>query len=288
VQRDAVRALVDRVRDLPRGGKARGEDERRHERGVPRAEAIEPQLLTEPLRQEACSPLAMDRARGQLVKAVHPQSQERTVMTEASEVADDLERELIGPLQVIESEESRTIDRVRDLLGDLPDQDPAGGKRVVALGATQREQLRAKVAEIVLIHPPGEVIQRSQRHEAVLGREVALRVTEAREDRLANDGLEQPGLADPGLPGQQDQSGAPCLRLRDPPLAEREHVVPADKERALERASGLHVCPSLWLAATVASVERPIDPPLDWLVQRAACADVTSRRGGIGPAAHGN
>ena len=101
--------------------------------------------------------------------------------------------------------------------------------------ALERQQVGAERPERrVLTHRAREVLDRGEGHESVVGGEIPLRHAIARGLGLAQHGVHHPGLADAGLPGQQQEVPAPGRGLDQAPVREREQVVAADEQRTQE------------------------------------------------------
>jgi hypothetical protein len=184
-------------------------------------------------REQPGAPLPVDRAHRQLVEPVSTDEQQRSFAPEPCEVADHLEAELVGPLQVLEGQERRAVDGVHDRLGDLAHKNPARREGVHALAPAHGQQPWTEVTERGVIHRPREVRHGCERDELVLRGEVALGVAEVRDKRLADRGVEKARLADPCLAGEQQEATAACLRLLDSALGEGHQVVATDEQRAL-------------------------------------------------------
>ena len=107
MERDAVRPLVDRGRDVERRRQPGVEDERRDQRRLGRIERGEPNLLGDPLGDQPGPPLTQARAARDVVGAVVAGQQESAVAGPAGELGDDLEAHVVGPLQVLEAEHRR-------------------------------------------------------------------------------------------------------------------------------------------------------------------------------------
>ena len=124
MQRDPVGALEDGADDLPGCGQPGPGDQRDDERRLLARQRVQSELLREPLAAETGAPLAVERARRQLVLAVGGDEQQRPVASEAGEFADHLEAELVGPLEVVELEHGRPVDGVEDHAGHAPHEQP--------------------------------------------------------------------------------------------------------------------------------------------------------------------
>jgi len=240
VERNAIGPLVYRVDDGARSRQAGAEDQRGHESGVVVPEALQADFLGNPLGEQSRAPFAMDRAGGQLVRSVRGEQQQRQPSRGPGKLADDLEAQLVRPLQVLERQDGRPIDRRDDPVGHLVHEDPSRRQGVTALAAGDREDVGAEIPELRVAYRARQVTQGRQRYERVLGRQVGLAMPEPVADRVADCGLDDAGFADSGLAGEQEEGAAARLRLGGSAIDEGEHRVPADEERALELARQGH------------------------------------------------
>ena len=135
------------------------------------------------------------------MEPVGAEQEQRPLAPEARQLADDLEAELVGPLQVLEDEQRRPIDGPDDAVGNLAHENPARPERVPATpAALERKEVGAERPEgRVLADRAGEVLDRGERHEAVMRGKVPLRHAIARGLGLAQHGLHHPRLADTGF-----------------------------------------------------------------------------------------
>ena len=204
VQGNAVGALVDRAHHLARGGEPGRQDQRRHQRRLVVRQRREPRLLGPALAEQARPPLAVVGVERHLVRAVGPDHEGRTIGDEPGDLADHLEAHLVGPLEVLEGEDGRPVDGVRDPLGEVADEDAPRSQRVAALpvlSALHRQQLVAEAAERGdLAHRPREVLGRREGDEPVLGREIGLRDPEAGRIGLASTARSRRVLPMPASP----------------------------------------------------------------------------------------
>jgi hypothetical protein len=108
MERDAIRADLDRVGDVL-GDRTRGpRDGRDHRRGLLRLEATQAQLLGESLGDQASAPLAHRDPRVELVASEGPDDQHRQVARSAGQRAQDLQGQVVRPMQVLQPEQDRT------------------------------------------------------------------------------------------------------------------------------------------------------------------------------------
>ena len=107
VEGNAVGPLVDRCHDVARRRKASPENERGHQRGLVKVERVEAGLFGQPLGDEPRAPLAEERAWRELLGPVRADDEHLDIPDAARQLADDLEADLVGPLQVLEVEHDR-------------------------------------------------------------------------------------------------------------------------------------------------------------------------------------
>ena len=144
VQRDAVAALVDRVDDRAGSRQATAEDQRRHESRLVVGQRLEARLLGEPLAEQPRPPLSMEGAERKLISTIGAQQQQRTILSDARKLADDLDAQLVGPLQILEDEQCRPVDGGNDQLRDVAHEDPSRAQRVPATSTLDRQQGRLR------------------------------------------------------------------------------------------------------------------------------------------------
>ena len=91
-------------------------------------------------------------------------------------------------------------------------------------------------------HRPRQVKDRGRRHVPVLGSHRPGNGCHAACLRLPSDGGEQPGLADPGLAGEQEELAPASDDVVEPPIGEDEQVVTPDEERTTDGSGcGTHL-----------------------------------------------
>ena len=105
VERDPVGSLVHGIHDLARGRESGVEDERGDERGLRPRERHQPDLLGDALRQQPGPPVAKGGAGWTLVGPIPTAEEQVPITRPAGELGDDLEAQVIGPLQVLEPED---------------------------------------------------------------------------------------------------------------------------------------------------------------------------------------
>ena len=275
MERDAVAALVDGLDDLARSRQARVEDERRDERGLLLGERPEPDLLRLSLAEQAGPPLARRSAGTDLVDPVRPDDEQRLLRASFAQLADDLEAELVRPLEVLEHQQRGSVDGGGDQVDDVEDQHPAGTEVVGTTVVTERQQVPAQGPERrVVTQAPGQVAHGRERYLPVLRRQGALRDLEPGLPRELADRPEQAGLADARIAREQHEAAMTLGGLGDPPLGEREQVVATDEKRAQDGARPTHR-----VAESTTAHRGDIGHPTDTVVPaRTPPADRVQRR----------
>jgi len=103
MQRDPVAALVDRLHHLGRSGPA--EQRAGHGRGLGQPQPRQPDLLGQPLAQQPGSQVAHWQPGIQLIAAVGARDQQRPGREPAGQVAEHIQAQLVGPVQVFENDQ---------------------------------------------------------------------------------------------------------------------------------------------------------------------------------------
>ena len=169
VERDPIRSLVDRRNDLTRRWQTGREDERRHQGGLLNRERGEPGLLGHPLRQEPSAPLPEHRACRKLVGPVRTDHQDGPVADATRELPDDLETQVVGPLEVLEREHRRRVQGFDDPVDHVDHQEPARSKLTSVRTVRQGQEIVAELdAGRVPEHRPGEIEHQRCRHGPIL------------------------------------------------------------------------------------------------------------------------
>ena len=243
VEGHPVGAPVDLVDDLARGRQAGAQQERGHRRRAGEVEPPEADLLGQPLGQQARPPIAQRGAGSGLVEPVGGDDEEGQVRRAAGQLADGLEGQVVGPLEVLEDEDGRAADGGAQPIDQLEHEGPAvrragGGRR----GRAARQERLAELGVGRLeAHRPEQVLEQRQRDVVVLRRVVGLDAQEAGLLGRPMDGPDEPALAD-ARPRRPARSVRPwpwptsasrrSIRLED--------VVAADEDRALDRVERAH------------------------------------------------
>jgi hypothetical protein len=141
VERDAVGAFMDRLDDVPRRRQLAAQDQRRRDRGLLEGQRPQPRLLRVTLAEEPRPPLAVDRAGRKLVGPVVAQDEQRPIRRVPGQLANHLEAKLVGPMEVLEDEQRRSVDRLQDPISRRADDQPPRTQRVAIMPAVDREQV---------------------------------------------------------------------------------------------------------------------------------------------------
>ena len=261
MERDAVRPLVDGVRDLARSRQPGVEDERRDQAGLVTIERSEPDLLSDALRDEARAPVAERRPWRGVVEAVVADDQQAAIARRPGELGDDLEADLVGPLEVLEHEDGRSVQQLVDRRHDVDDEHPPTTSPGRGHDLADRQELAPERAEFRLTEGvAGHVLERRGGHVDVLGRDVPAGHAEPPRHRVLPDRADQARLADPGLAGDQEHLAASVGRFLQASVGKVEQLVTTDEERADERADVDHRRRSVGRVRLASSVIRPMTP----------------------------
>ena len=159
MERDAVGAGVDRVGDIARRGSSEPVEQRRHRRRVRRRQPRQADLLGQPPGEQPGSPRAHRGAREELVAPVRADDQQALVGDAAGQRLEDLERQVVAPVQVLEREDDRTVGgQAGQDLGDVQDEQPAAALGIAA--TRRRRSSRASASSRRLAEPGPDVGQR--------------------------------------------------------------------------------------------------------------------------------
>ena len=236
VQRDAVAALVDRRHHLGRHRPA----ERRagHGSGLRQPQPRQPDLLGEPLADQAGPQVAHGQLGVELVAAVRASDQHRPGPEPAGQVAERVQAQLVGPVQILENQQHRGPRFGRhDQVGQVLHQQAAPVVRVTGAGGDLTYPRRQALAEA------GQ--RRLGRRCQVAGQiqqQARERLHVTREGRPAGNGeaagpgaprgrAEQAGLADARLARDEQQLAGALRSPGQPGLDEGNVGVPADQNR---------------------------------------------------------
>jgi hypothetical protein len=241
MQGDAVAAVVDGGGDRGRGGVA--EQGRGQGSGLVPAQPGQADLLGQPLGEQPGPPLAHGQARVQLVAAVGPGDQQPPAGQPGGQVGDDLEAELVGPVQVLEDHQHRPV--LADAaggVGQVLDQQPPLPVPVAPDPGELAQPPGHGLADLGqpgltgLPQVAGQVEQQPAGGLGVAGEGGRPDRRERPAGRLVGDGGQQPGLADAGLAGHQQQVPPSADGRGESPAGQGEEVVAPHQDRRLERA----------------------------------------------------
>ena len=241
VEGDAVRPLVDGLDDVARRRQLAAEDQRRRDRRLLERQRLEASLPGMALAEHAGTPLAMERIGRELVGAVSRDQEQRSLVRVAGELADDLEAHLVGPMEVVEDEHRRPVDRLEDPIGGGPDEQPPRAEGVAVVRPVHREQVRTERAEgRVLAHAVRHLADRREGDLAVLGCDAPAVDADARRLGLAGRRPDEPRLAQPGRAGQEQRVTAALDGLGDQLVDELEQVVTTDDDGTEHGSDATH------------------------------------------------
>ena len=244
MQRDAVGSLVDGRHQFARWREVAAEDQSRHIGRLVHRQRLQAELLGEPLGQQARPPLAECRTAHFGGRSIGRHQQQGQFAAAPRKLSEDLEAELVGPLEVLKGQKRRRGRLVGDQVHDVKDDQatalagraPVGRRHV----AQTLEQARPKLTEA---RPAGcrarEVEEQRPGDLQILRSKGATREAEAEHLGLAANGAGEAGLPDPRLPCQEQH--APALgRSPQLVLGERQEFVAANEDRAFEGPSAIH------------------------------------------------
>ncbi len=247
---DAVRSLVDRLGDITRRRQVGAREQRRHRRRVRRGQSVQADLLGLPSGEQAGAPLPHRGSREEFVAPVRPDDQQAFVGDAAGQRLEDLERQVVAPVQVLQRQDGRTAGgQAGQDLGDVQDEEAAAALRIAGAGSLL---LGASVLQ-ASAEPGPDVGQRglplhgARDIDEDRGRDLDIARIRAAADRAEAGGLraplhraQEPGLADPGFSGQQEEAPPAGRDLGDPAIRQRQEVITADEHRADKRSSVVH------------------------------------------------
>ena len=159
----------------------------------------------------------------------------------AGQLADDLQAQLVGPVEVIEHQHRRSIDRLEDPVRGRADDEPPRPERVAAVTAIDGEQVLGKGAQGgVAAHPGRHLANRGERHLLVLRRNRTAVDPQARRFGLAHHRADEARLAQPRLAGQEERPPPAATTSAVMLIRELEEIIPADEDGALDGADAAH------------------------------------------------
>ena len=241
VQRDAVGPLLDRLDHIARSRQLAAKDQRRGDRRFLDRQRTKPDLLGVTLAEDARSPFSVDAIGRELVRPIARHQDERPIFRMTGQLADDLQAHLVGPMQVIEDEHRRAIDRVQDPISRRTDDQPARAEGVPIVPAVDGQQVLRQASPILTAaHAGGHLPDGGQRHLVVLWRHGTAVAPQPCRFGLSIGGPDQSGLANPCLPGEEDGAASPVQRLVDHVIEELKEIVATDEDGALNGTGAAH------------------------------------------------
>ena len=217
-ERQALGAVVQRPHERRR--RAVREQDREQLARPGGVERRERQLLEVPAAAQLVAQPAQHVVAREAVGAVGADDEHRQLGQRRGEPAEQRERGLVGPLQVVEHHE-RGADRLERAPDRLEDRGPVAARRGLAELRQQQREVGAQRAEIVeTARAAAQVVAQDGDERAVGSGRAAARRAAEHEDVRGGRGL--PGearLADAGLTGEEQQgavafAGAPRARPR--------------------------------------------------------------------------
>ena len=234
MQRDPVRPLVDRGRDIARGRQARVEDQRRREGRLLAGQRPEPDLLGDALGDQADAPIAQARARRDVLDPVVGDDQERTDPPAPRQLADDLEAQVVRPLEVLEPEHRRTWQGLDEQVDHVHDHPPPSDQPGVVASTSASSDAPVASNPVSRVIVAREVQDRRRGDIAILRGDRADRHRHPLPRRSAADRIEQCASCRSRLLPPAAGTGRARRRRREPPVDELEQVVASDEERAAD------------------------------------------------------
>ena len=184
----------------------------------------------------------MDRVRRELVGPIAAEEEERQLGPVPGELADDLEAHLVGPVEVVEDQHRRPVDRLEDPVGGRPHDHASRAEGVAVVLTVDREQvLRTAFPSPALPRMPAAISRidasgtwwscgatepPSTRSPAASALRAVARISRV--------------LPSPAWPGQEQ---GPTVALRVSAIRsihQLEEVVAAEDDRAEHRSGALH------------------------------------------------
>ena len=255
MERDPVGPVVDRADHVARRRQAGVQDQGGHQGRLLDRERLEAHLLGDALRDEPRMPLAQEAAAAELVGAVRPDQEQRPLPGASGELADDLEAEIVGPLEVLEQQRDRLVGRWQEPVDDLEHELPAAVLPRLFHFVAQVQQLAAELGEIRLAeHVPGEVEEFCCRDVPILGSDVATTGRKAAGGSLALDGIDEARLADACFAADQQHAAVAGSDLLDSLVGQLEDLVAPDEQWTEDRRDPPHgrtICSRCAVASVV-------------------------------------
>ena len=168
------------------------------------------------LAQDARPPFTMDAVCGEFVTPVVGQHEQGPFGHVASQLADDLQAHLVGPMQVAEDQHRGPVHLLQDPVGRGADDQASRAQGVAVMASVDREEVFGQ-APPLLISTDGhcQLSDGGQWHLVVLRRDGAAIHPHSRGFRLARRGPHETRLAQAGPAGQEYGATAPGIRFGD-------------------------------------------------------------------------
>ena len=204
-------------------------------------EGLEAHLFGDALRYEPRMPLAQEAAAPELVGPVRADQEQRPLAGASGELADDLEAEIVGPLEVLEQQRDRLVGRREEPVDDVEHESPAAVLPRLLHLVAEVQELPAELGEIRLTeHVAGEVEEFGSRDVAVLGCDIAPAGREPAGRSLALDGIDEARLADARLAADQQHAAVAGCDLLDALVGQLEDLVAPDEQWTEDRRDPPH------------------------------------------------
>ena len=237
VQGHAARPLVHQLDQPPRRARA-GQQLAHHAPGLDEVQTGERDLLGHPLEQEPGPPGPHRRVVVQLVGPQRPDDEQRQGRQPAGQVGDDLQAQLVAPVQVLQRQQRRAAGRRARPAGPPTSRTSSRRRRCASpayadssgtcsRSATSCRPNADRSALLGAGQPVAEVEQQAGRELDVLGRGGRGPQREPAGRRPLAELVQQPGLADARLAGQEQQLATAGARGVQAALGQQEQLVPA-------------------------------------------------------------
>ena len=241
VERDPVGPLVHRLDHVTRRRQPGIQDQRRHQGRLLDRQLLQAHLFGDALGHEARMPLAQEAPATELVGSVGADQEQRPLPAASGELADDLEAEIVGPLEVLEQQGDRLVGRREKPIDDVKHQSAATVLSSLLHLVTQVQQLAAELGEDRLAeHVASEVEEFGRRDVPILGGDVAPTDRKPAGRSLALDGIDEARLADARFAADQQHPAVAGCDFLDPLVGQLEDVVAPDEQRTEDRGDPLH------------------------------------------------
>ena len=229
------------VDHVARGRQAGIQDQRGHQGRLLDREGLEAHLFGDALRHEPRMPLTQQAAASKLVGSVRADQEQWPLAGASGELADDLEAEIVGPLEVLEQQRDRLVGRREEPVDDLEHESPAAVLPRLLHLVTEVQQFAAELGEIRLAeHVAGEVEEFRCGDVPVLGGDVAPAGREPTGRGLALDGIDEARLADARFAADQQHAAVAGCDLLDPLVGQLEDLVAPDEQWTEDRRDPPH------------------------------------------------